>query len=77
METKELPEREIHYVYGSCCVPAGRSGVAFWGVALVTLGGLWLLGNLELIPDGWGKLIFPALFIIWGLATLWSALKLR
>lgn len=52
---------------GCPCLPVagGRSGL-FWGAALLVIGGLWLLGNLGLIPVG-GALVLPLLVVALGL----------
>jgi hypothetical protein len=41
----------------------------FWGLTLIAGGSFWLLGDLDIVPEP-GKIVFPGLVILWGLATL-------
>ncbi|UCD41420.1 MAG: hypothetical protein JSV69_12720 [Chloroflexota bacterium] len=46
-----------------------RNRGLFWGLLLVAIGGFWLLGNLDLVPEP-ARIILPSLVILWGIATL-------
>ena len=48
----------------------GNRGL-FWGLLLVAIGGFWLLGNLEIVPEP-ARIILPSLVILWGVATLFT-----
>jgi hypothetical protein len=43
----------------------------FWGLLLVAIGGFWLLGNVEIVPEP-ARIILPSLVILWGVATLFT-----
>jgi len=70
MENQKRTEKE-KVVYFACC-PTGSFGAYFWGIVLVLIGGLWLLGNLNIIPAGWGSAIWPFVLIGLGLTCLIS-----
>ncbi len=60
-------------VYGWCCCgPIGRLGALFWGVALMVIGFVWLLGNFDIIPSDWWRVLFPLLLIGLGAVYLFS-----
>ena len=42
-----------------------------WGLALVTVGGFWLLGSTEAVPEP-ARIVVPGLVILWGVATLFA-----
>lgn len=67
-EIKELKEEEKRQernpVYSCCSV--GSNAWKFWGVALVVIGSIWLLGNLGLAAT----VLWPLLFIGLGLFYL-------
>lgn len=42
-----------------------------WGLLLVTIGGFWLLGNLDLVPES-TRVVLPSVVILWGIATLFT-----
>ena len=46
----------------------GRHGL-FWGLILVAVGGFWLMGSLEIVPEP-AKIVIPGLVILWGIATI-------
>lgn len=48
----------------------------FWGLTLVAVGGFWLLGSLELVPEP-ARIVLPGLVILWGIATLFTRRQLR
>jgi hypothetical protein len=51
---------------------ANRQGRGtFWGLALLALGGFWLVSNLDLVPEP-AKIVLPALVITWGIAVLFT-----
>ncbi|MFQ5613042.1 MAG: hypothetical protein ACE5H9_13015 [Anaerolineae bacterium] len=74
MDTDQSSKYEAYYGYRLCCAPGGRSGLNFWGVLLVVLGGLWLANNFGLVP-GIGNFIFPVFLITWGSFLLWRAIE--
>ena len=41
----------------------------FWGLLLVGIGGFWLLGNMDIVPEP-ARIILPSLVILWGVAPL-------
>lgn len=43
----------------------------FWGTLLVAIGGFWLLGNMEIVPEP-ARIILPSLVMLWGFATLFT-----
>ena len=43
----------------------------FWGLTLVAIGGFWLVGNLEIVPEP-AKIVIPGLVILWGIATIFN-----
>jgi apolipoprotein N-acyltransferase len=43
----------------------------FWGLTLVAIGGFWLLGSFEIVPEP-AKVVLPSLVILWGVATLFT-----
>ena len=42
-----------------------------WGLTLVAIGGFWLLGFMELVPEP-TRIVLPGLVILWGVATLFT-----
>lgn len=70
MEDQKLTKKG-KIVYLACC-PTGSLGAYFWGVVLMLIGGLWLLGNLKIIPAGWGSIVWPLVLIGLGLTCLIS-----
>ena len=59
-EIKELKEEEQLRSYPLCCCwPSSDSGLRFWGLFLIAVGGVWLLSNL-----GVTAVIFWPLFVI-------------
>ena len=48
-----------------------QHGGLFWGLLLVAIGGFWLLGNMEIVPEP-ARIILPSLVILWGIATLFT-----
>jgi len=62
-ETKQAGQMR-HQVYRwCCCVPLSRRGVIFWALALILVGCLWLLSNLDLISNDWWGIFFPLILI--------------
>lgn len=43
----------------------------WWGLILVAIGGFWLLGNMDIVPEP-ARIVLPSLVIIWGIATLFT-----
>jgi hypothetical protein len=74
MPDNEMSRQEVHHHHCCCAGVSTRGGRLFWGAALVILGGLWLLTNLDLIPVRWWELVGPALIIAWGV-TIWLRVK--
>ena len=64
-ELKDAESRQERDVYISCW-PNGAHTSTFWGVLLVALGGIWLLGNFGLAMG----LLWPLFFICLGLFYL-------
>ena len=48
-----------------------RNRGLFWGLRLVAIGGFWLLGNMDIVPEP-ARIILPSLVILWGVATLFT-----
>ena len=42
-----------------------------WGLLLVSIGGFWLLGSMEIVPEP-ARIVLPSLLILWGIATLFT-----
>lgn len=61
---KEEQQRQSYPL--CCCWPASDSGLEFWGLILVVIGGLWLLSNLGITA----VIIWPLFFIGLGLFYL-------
>jgi hypothetical protein len=61
-ESERQQERAIVY----SCWPTGAYASRFWGVLLVVIGGIWLLGNFGLATT----LLWPLFFIGFGLFYL-------
>jgi len=49
----------------------GRGRDHWWGSILVALGGFWLLGNRDIVPEP-VRIVLPSLVILWGIATLFT-----
>lgn len=43
----------------------------WWGLILVAIGGFWLFGNMDIVPEP-ARIVLPSLVIIWGIATLFT-----
>lgn len=41
-----------------------RNRGLFWGLLLVAIGGFWLMGNMEIVPEP-ARIILPSLVILW------------
>lgn len=48
-----------------------RNRGLFWGLPLVAIGGFWLLGNMDIVPEP-ARIILPSLVILWGVAPLFT-----
>ena len=57
-------------IWGSRFLERQHRGL-FWGLLLVAIGGFWLLGNLEIVPEP-TRIILSSLVILWGIATLFT-----
>ena len=64
-EAERHQEREIFY----SCWPTGYNASRFWGVLLVVIGGIWLLGSFGLAVT----VLWPLFFIGLGLFYLSQA----
>ncbi len=63
MENKESSVKEKYFV--ACCPTA-----YFWGAVLVAIGVFSLLGSLNVIPTGWGRILWPLVLIGLGVTCL-------
>lgn len=61
LKEEENRQRDYHPLY--CCWPQSNSGLKFWGLFLVVVGGIWLLSNLGITA----AIIWPLFFIGLGL----------
>ncbi len=67
MDNSNANKSKTEYV-AVCCTPSAW-WAAFWGIVLISLGGLSLLGTV--IPlQHVGRYILPAILILWGGAIL-------
>ena len=76
-ENSDSRNRVVEHQYVGCsCWPYGnRLGGLFWGMALLMIGGVWLVANVLDLED-WGDWLVPTLFVAWG-AVLLFGLRMR
>ncbi len=76
MNTGTSREDKVTYV-ATCCGPCVPWQAVFWGIVLIGLGGLGLASVIVPIPLAIGRLILPALLVLWGGFCLFSARRTR
>ncbi len=76
MNTETSRENKASYVAGCCGVCAPWQAV-LWGIVLIGLGGLGLASVFVPIPLALGRLILPALLVLWGGFCLFNARRTR
>lgn len=64
MNTEKDLENKMQVV-AVCCGACRGWRAAYWGIVLVLLGGLGLLSAFVPLQD-LGRIIFPALLVLWG-----------
>lgn len=74
MDTPNSNDTKIKVV-SVCCAPSA-GWAAFWGILLITLGGLGLLSTV--VPlQSIGRYILPALLVLWGGTILFNLRQAR
>ena len=68
-EFRKEKESDRKIIYGFCGIPTPL-GALFCGVVIFSIGSLWLMENLGMIPDNWWEYVLPAILISWGLSYI-------
>ncbi len=76
MNTQNSREDKVPSV-AVCCGPCASWGAVMWGIVLIGLGGLGLVSLFVPLPPTLGRLIWPALLVLWGGLILLNRLRTR
>ncbi len=76
MNTTDVNKTNQEVVAMCCCCAPSRVWAAFWGIVLISLGGLSLVNTV--IPlQNVGRYILPAFLILWGGFILFNLRRTR